>query len=105
VNSGKINWQYRSNLPIYGGALATASNLLFAGEMNGNFDAFDARTGKKLWDYYMGIGVCSSPITYRVNGAQYVAVSGAGCARAGDVGQLVQPQYGDTIAIFALPRE
>ena len=103
VNSGKINWQWRSDMPMYGGALATGSNLLFAGEMNGNFDAFDARTGKKLWEYYMGIGVCSSPITYRVNGVQYVAVSGAGCARSTDIGQLVQPQYGDTIAIFSVP--
>jgi hypothetical protein len=53
----------------------------------------------------MGIGVCSSPVTYRVNGVQYVAVSGSGCARSTDVGVLVQPLYGDTIAIFALPEK
>src|SRR3984957_19038037 len=49
--TGKIAWQYKSPRPMYGGALATASNLVFTGEMTGDFDAFDARTGRKLWHY------------------------------------------------------
>jgi alcohol dehydrogenase (cytochrome c) len=68
VNTGKIAWQQKTSLPMYGGIVTTASNLLFTGEMNGDFDAFDAKTGKKLWHYYMGVGVCSPPITYRVKG-------------------------------------
>ena len=64
---------------MYGGVLATASNLVFAGEMNGDFIAFDAKTGEKLWHYHLGIGVCTPPITYRVKGVQYVAVGAAGC--------------------------
>ena len=48
VNTGKIDWQYKSDLPMVGGVLATASDLVFAGEMNGNLSAFDARGGKRL---------------------------------------------------------
>jgi len=51
---------------MFGGVLAMASNLVFAGEVNGNIMAFDAKTGEKLWQYRMGIGVCTPPIIYRV---------------------------------------
>ena len=103
VVTGKITWQQKTELPMYGGVLATASNLLFTGEMTGWFDAFDAVTGEKLWSQNLGIGVCSPPITYRVKGVQYVAVAAAGCARAGTL--LKDPhkaRFGDTIAIYAL---
>ncbi len=102
--TGAIAWQYKADRPMYGGALATASNLVFAGEMNGNFDAFDAKTGKILWQYPMGAGVCTPPITYRVKGVQYVAVGASGC-HGGEI--LMhndgRPIFGDVMAIFALP--
>jgi PQQ-dependent dehydrogenase (methanol/ethanol family) len=103
VATGKIAWQQKTELPLYGGVLATASNLVFAGEMTGWFDAFDATSGRKLWSQNLGIGMCSPPITYRVKGVQYVAVAAAGCARAGNL--LKDPhkaRYSDTIAIYAL---
>ena len=100
VNSGKIGWQYTSPMPIYGGVLATASDLVFAGEMTGDFDAFDAKSGEKLWSHHFDTAVCSPPMTYRVKGIQYIAVGANGC-RGGHVPQG-QPQYGDSIAIFAL---
>ncbi|HEX3755742.1 MAG TPA: PQQ-binding-like beta-propeller repeat protein [Rhizomicrobium sp.] len=104
TNTGKIAWQYKSDRPMYGGALATASNLVFAGEMNGNFDAFDARSGALLWQYPLGAGVCTPPITYRVKGVQYIAVGASGC-HGGEI--LMQndgrPIFGDVMAVFALP--
>jgi alcohol dehydrogenase (cytochrome c) len=100
VNTGKISWQYKAEQPIFGGVLATASDLVFAGEQNGDFDAFDARTGKKLWSRNLGAGVCTPSITYRIAGVQYIAVGAAGC-RGGHLPNG-QPGYGDTIAIFAL---
>jgi PQQ-dependent dehydrogenase (methanol/ethanol family) len=100
VNSGKIGWQYKSPQPMFGGVLATASDLVFAGEVNGDFSAFDAVSGMKLWSHHFDHGVCSPPITYRVKGVQYLAVGANGC-RGGHVPQG-SPLFTDEIAIFAL---
>jgi len=97
VNSGKIAWQYDAPQPLIGGALATAGNLVFMGEGNGYLDAFDAQKGKKLWRFNLGAGVNAPPITYEVNGEQYVAVA------AGGNFQLGFP-YGDVVAIFKLKK-
>ena len=96
VETGKIAWQYKAPQPLIGGALATAGNLVFMGEGNGWFDAFNAQTGERLWRYNLGAGVNAPPITYQVNGEQYIAVA------AGGNFQLSYP-YGDTVAIFKLP--
>ncbi len=93
METGKVAWQVMLPQPLIGGALATAGNLVFTGEGNGWFDAFDATTGKALWRYQLGAGVNAPPITYAVGGVQYVAVA------AGGNFQLGYP-YGDTIAIF-----
>jgi alcohol dehydrogenase (cytochrome c) len=102
VNSGKIGWQYKSPRPMYGGVLATASDLVFAGEQTGDFSAFDARSGEKLWSHHFDTGVCSPPMTYRVAEVQYIAVGANGC-RGGHVANGASP-YGDMVAIFALQR-
>src|ERR1700744_6765102 len=57
VDTGKIAWQAETKYPMYGGILTTASNLLFTGEMTGDVDAFDSKTGRKLWRYNLGAGV------------------------------------------------
>jgi glucose dehydrogenase len=105
ADTGKIAWQYDSKYMMFGGVLTTASDLLFTGEPTGDFLAFDAKSGKKLWSYNMGVGVCTPPITYRVKGVQYVAVGAAGCHYLENQmkaeGRAI---FGDTIAIFALPR-
>jgi len=104
VNTGKIAWQYPSDHLMFGGVLATASNLVFAGEVNGNIMAFDAKSGEKLWSYHMGIGVCTPPITYRVKGVQYLAVGASGChSQETQMKREGRPVFGDTIAIFAIP--
>jgi alcohol dehydrogenase (cytochrome c) len=105
VNTGRIAWQYKSELPMVGGALATGGNLVFHGEATGDLDAFDAKTGRKLWSYHLGAGVSAPPITYRVKGVQYVAVGAGGLGALGaraatNIG--LQPS-GDVVAIFALP--
>lgn len=60
------------------GPLTTASDLLFVGQIDGHFLALDARTGKELWRFQTGSGIAGAPITYLVDGEQYVAVFAAG---------------------------
>jgi len=96
VETGRIAWQYKSPQPLIGGALATAGNLVFTGEGDGWFDAFNATTGERVWRYNLGAGVNAPPVTYQVNGEQYVAVA------AGGNFQMNYP-YGDVVAIFKLP--
>lgn len=104
VNNGKIEWQYRSDYPMLGGVLATSGNLVFAGEFDGNFDAFDAKTGQKLWHFPLGAGVNASPVTYMVNGRQFVAVAAGGNAANGNnvLMKKLGLNYGDEIAIFSV---
>jgi len=103
-NTGKIMWQYHSDGPMLGGLLVTAGNLLFSGEFNGNFGAFDATTGQKLWQYPMGAGVEASPVTYTVNGRQYVAVAAGGNAANGNnvLMNKTGQNFGDSLVIFAV---
>lgn len=95
TETGKIAWTVMTPQPLIGGALVTAGNLAFYGEGNGWFDAVDAHTGKPVWRFNLGAGVNAPPITYEVNGTQYLAVA------AGGNFQLTFP-YGDTVAIFKL---
>ena len=97
VDTGKMAWSYKAKQPLIGGALATAGNLVFMGEGDGYFDAFDATSGTKLWRFNLGAGVNAPPITYLVDGVQYVAVAAGGNFQMGF-------PYGDTIAIFKLAK-
>ena len=78
IDTGKIAWQAKTDQPMIGGALATAGNLVFAGEGNGWFKAYDAKTGKLLWKFQCGAGVNAPPVSYSVNGKQYIAVAVGG---------------------------
>lgn len=97
VNTGKIAWQYQAPQPLIGGVLATAGNLVFMGEGNGFFDGFNATSGKLLWRFNLGAGVNAPPVTYTVDGEQYIAVA------AGGNFQLGFP-YGDVVAIFKVKK-
>jgi len=57
-----------------GGTLATAGNLVFQGTAAGDFIAYNATTGEKLWSAYVGTGIVAPPITYEIDGQQYVSV-------------------------------
>jgi alcohol dehydrogenase (cytochrome c) len=73
--TGTKRWTYRINTPsIEAGVLTTASDMLFSGARDGSFFALDARTGKLLWQTNLGPSVAAGPITYAVNGKQYVSI-------------------------------
>jgi PQQ-dependent dehydrogenase (methanol/ethanol family) len=77
-NTGKIRWQVKTAEPMIGGALATAGGLVFAGEGNGLFKAYDAETGAVLWKFQAGAGVNAPPASYSVDGKQFVVVAAGG---------------------------
>ena len=72
--TGETKAALKMDYPNYGGALATAGNLVFLGESDGTFGAYDAKTLKQVWSFNIGTGINAPPITYSVNGKQYVAV-------------------------------
>jgi alcohol dehydrogenase (cytochrome c) len=77
-NTGKIRWQVKTPQPMIGGILATAGGLVFTGEGNGHFKAYDARTGAILWKFQAGAGVNAPPSSYTVDGKQYIVVAAGG---------------------------
>ena len=77
-DTGEIVWQVRTEQPMIGGVLATAGGLVFAGEGNGWFRAYDAATGAVLWQFQLGAGVNAPPSSYTVDGRQYIVVAAGG---------------------------
>jgi len=67
-------WGNKEELPFMGGMLPTAGGLVFHGNIQGWFKALDASTGKLLWQFNTGSGISAGPVTYELDGKQYVAV-------------------------------
>jgi alcohol dehydrogenase (cytochrome c) len=73
--TGTVRWQYKMVDVTDSGVLSTATDLVFAGGREGYFYAFDARTGAVLWKTMLGGQIANGPISYAVNGRQYVVVA------------------------------
>jgi quinohemoprotein ethanol dehydrogenase len=73
--AGRAVWKVTHRSEVNGGALATAGNLVFHGSGDGALAAYRATDGAKLWEATIGIAVMAPPISYRVDGVQYVAVT------------------------------
>ena len=95
MDTGKVVWGVKTPQPLIGGLLATAGGLVFNGEGNGWFKAFDSKTGKELWKYQCGAGVNAPPVSYTVNGKQYIAVAAGGNTQ-------LDFKRGNSIFVFAL---
>ena len=61
----------------WAGTVSTAGGLVFFGDDQGQLVAVNSRTGESLWHFSMGEGLTASPITYAVDGKQYVAIASA----------------------------
>ena len=102
-------WTTRQRAPQTSGVLATAGGLVFAGSFDRNFSAYDARNGRLLWQTRLNDVSSSSPISYAVDGKQFVAiVVGEGGFHARSFAPLVPelrspPNRGATVWAFALP--
>ena len=77
IDTGKVAWEVEQKVPTpnYGGVLSTAGGVVFYSESSGAFAAVDARTGHTLWHFETGQPPKASPMTYMVNGRQYVAIA------------------------------
>lgn len=97
LDSGKIQWQVKTEQPLMGGILATRGGLLFMGEGDGSFNAYNSSNGDLLWQDKTDAGVNAPPISYEVDGVQYVAVVAGGNAIFGFTA-------GDNILVYALQK-
>jgi plastocyanin len=95
VRTNRKAWQAQWDQMCIGGSLATAGGLVFTGEGNGNVDAYDAKSGSRMWQFQTDAGANSPPMTYSVDGQQYVVVASGGNF------QLNFPR-GDTLWVFSL---
>ena len=106
----KVAWTERQRAPQSTGALATAGGVVFSGSLDRWFRAQDDTTGKTLWQMRLNDVPSNSPISYEVNGRQYVAVVvGNGGAQAATFPVLVPeiknpPEHGAAIWVFELPQ-
>ena len=106
--TGRRVWTYPTKYPLGASMLATAGDLVFTGDPEGNFFALDALNGEKLWNFQTGAGNRGSAITYSVNGRQFIAtptgwertIFGAFMAR---LFPEVEFRAGSSIVVFALP--
>ena len=101
AETGKITWKYEQRAATMAVA-ATGGGLVFGGDVNGRFYAFDDETGEVLWQINLGSAVTGFPIMYAVNGRQYVAVS-TGPPRFIDLTPELHPSVGNNLFVFALP--
>jgi glucose dehydrogenase len=97
LRTGKIAWQQKTEQPLVGGVLATAGSLVFTGEGNGNFNAYDQQTGALLWQAKADAGVNAPPIAYEIDGVQYVAVAAGG-------NSIFGYKQGDNILVYSLSK-
>jgi len=103
--TGRTAWEYPTKLPMNGGTLVTAGNIVFSGAQTGELYAFNAKTGEKLWEYRTSSGIIAPPITYQIDGIQYVAVlSGIGGAYINLTGDqnLKNINSGGSVWVFKL---
>jgi quinohemoprotein ethanol dehydrogenase len=70
----KKRWEVRQDSLFSSGTMTTAGNLVFQGTGRGDFIAYDARTGESLWRFDAGLGIFATPISYQVDGVQYISV-------------------------------
>ena len=101
VETGETTWRYDQRAATMS-LVATGGGLVFGGDVNGRFRAFDHETGDVLWEINLGSAVSGFPITYAVDGQQFVAVS-TGTPRFLDLTPELRPSSGNTLFVFALP--
>ena len=105
VETGRTTWVHEQRSGTMS-LVTTGGGLVFGGDVNGRFRAFDQETGEVLWEINIGSPVTGFPISFAVDGRQYVAVSTGSAATASGFMALtpeLRPSAGNTLFVFALP--
>jgi mono/diheme cytochrome c family protein len=100
-------WRVNQANHANGGVLATAGNLVFQGTGDGRLVAYDARDGKMLWDWFLGLAILAPPVSYRVDGKQHVLVAaglggGVGLRFGGPAGEAAKHEQIGRVFAFVL---
>ena len=107
ASTGATLWRYEQRAPIYGSLLATGGNLIFSGDVVRRFRALEADTGEVLWETILNGPVSGRPMTYSVDGRQYLAIGAGGLTQGVRFLQLTPelstPSGSNTLFVFALP--
>ena len=108
--TGERVWRRDTKHPLLAALLSTGGGLVFTGDPEGHFYALNSRTGEELWSFQTGSGHRGGPISYAVDGRQYIATpSGWGSTLGARLGQffpeLLGARQGATVFAFALPDE
>ena len=105
MSTGREAWRYSQRAPNAGSTLATAGNVVFFGDLNRRLRAFDAETGAVLWETILGSQITGYPVTYAVDGRQYVTVpvGGVGNRLASYAPELEAPVGSNMLVTFTLP--
>jgi len=108
--TGKKEWTFNTKYYNMSSLLSTAGDLIFGGDLDGEVFALDAKTGQKLWAFNTGGRIASAPVSYSINGRQYIAIgSGGGSETEGRLSKyypnahIAQPA--STLFVFALPEK
>jgi alcohol dehydrogenase (cytochrome c) len=105
VETGKTVWKHEQRAGVTS-VMTTGSGLLFGGDVNGRFRAYDQRTGEVLWEVNLGSHVTGYPATFAVNGKQYIAISTGGSLNTFGLASLTPDSRAGTannLYVFALP--
>jgi len=111
VDSMEQKWSYQQRAAFLTGTISTAGNLVFVGDLDRRFRAFDVRTGEILWETRLGTSVQGHPVTFAIDGKQYIAVTTAMGARGVSprtVPRVIAPDIrhpasGNALYVFSLP--
>jgi alcohol dehydrogenase (cytochrome c) len=106
---GSIKWVLKNAAPVWGGTMATAGGLVFTGNPEGEFMAINDETGEVIWKFQTGTGIVGQPVTYEMDGEQYVAIvagwGGAVPLWGGEVAERVKfLNQGGSVWVFKLAK-
>ena len=102
-------WSYEQRASFHTGAMSTAGGLVFVGDLDRYFRAFDVESGEVLWQTRLGTSVQGHPLSYAVDGRQYIAVTAAlgGTSPRTVPGviapEITYPRWGNAVYVFSLP--